>query len=138
MILLFSKNFLLSTFFKTLFPETAQIVLLMFSGRGSTGFFPGKVGWDRIVCLVIFHGNTILLSRTNMDNMDKTAAEVLQGMIYGIEATYGRLYIWSVMEVTDKSHLSSFLGLVHNNGKRTRDKKCGQTTICDLYCKKRL
>ena len=54
-----------------------------------------------------------------MDNMDKTAAEVLQGMIYGIEATYGRLYIWSVMEVTDKSHLSSFLGLVHNNGKRT-------------------
>ena len=138
MILLFSKNFLLSTFFKTLFPETAQIVLQMFSGRGSTGFFPGKVGWDRIVCLVIFHGNTILLSRTNMDNMDKTAAEVLQGMIYGIEATYGRLYIWSVMEVTDKSHLSSFLGLVHNNGKRTRDEKCGPTTICDLYGVKRL
>ena len=53
-----------------------------------------------------------------MDNMDKTAAEVLQGMIYGIEATYGRLYIWSVMEVTDKSHLSSFLGLVHNNEKK--------------------
>ena len=73
-----------------------------------------------------------------MDNMDKTAAEVLQGMIYGIEATYGRLYIWSVMEVTDKSHLSSFLGLVHNNGKRTRDEKCGQTTICDLYSIKRL
>ena len=61
-----------------------------------------------------------------MDNMDKTAAEVLQGMIYGIEATYGRLYIWSVMEVTDKSHLSSFLGLVHNNGKRSRDENVDQ------------
>ena len=84
--------------------------------------FSWQGGWDRKLCLVIFHGNTILLSRTNMDNMDKTAAEVLQGMIYGIEATYGRLYIWSVMEVTDKSHLSSFLGLVHNNGKRTRNK----------------
>ena len=73
-----------------------------------------------------------------MDNMDKTIAEVLQGMIYGIEATYGRLYIWSVMEVTDKSHLSSFLGLVHNNGKRTLDEKCGPTTICDLFGIKRL
>ena len=58
--------------------------------------------------------------------MDKTVAEVLQGMIYGIEATYGRLYIWSVMEVTDKSHLSSFLGLVHNNGKRSRDENVDQ------------
>ena len=96
------------------------------------------MGWDRIVCLNIFHGTIILLSQTNTDNMDKTIAEVLQGMIYGIEATYGRLYIWSVMEVTDKSHLSSFLGLVHNNGKRTRDEKCGPSTICDLSGMKRL
>ena len=61
-----------------------------------------------------------------MDNMDKTIAEVLQGMIYGIEATYGRLYIWSVMEVTDKSHLSSFLGLVHNTRKKLEMKNVDQ------------
>ena len=68
--------------------------------------------------------------------MDKTAAEVLQGMIYGIETTYGRLYIWSVMEVTDKSHLSSFLGLVHNNGKRTRIKNADKPQYVIYTAKK--
>ena len=48
------------------------------------------------------------------DRRDKDASAALEGPcwfdIWGIHSTYGQLYIWPDMEVTDKRHLSSFLG----------------------------
>ena len=48
------------------------------------------------------------------DSEDEDVSAALEGPgwydIWGIHSTYGQLYIWPDMEVTDKRHLSSFLG----------------------------